>query len=446
MSNTIYIIDTNIILHDYNCLYGFGDGDIGIPITVLEEIDDFKKGRDQLNYNAREFTRQIDELSYNLPTKDALYTTGVQIEENRGRLLILVDVSFSNDFGKKFVDKKKDHHILAAAYNYSQNNPDKKIIFVSKDVNLRIKARTLGLEAEDYQVGKIKNVTELTSNVKYIEKPDTSYIDTLLESQEMDLEDFGELYEGEIHPNEFFVLRNNKKSVLARFNPFIRKIEKVLKEEVYGIKPRNAEQMFAINVLLDPQIKLVTVSGTAGTGKTLLALASSLARRRFYKQIYLSRPIVPLSNKDIGYLPGTAQNKIEPYMQPLYDNLKFIQNNYKEGSASYVLIDEMQKYEKLIISPLAYIRGRTLSNVYFIVDEAQNLSPHEVKTIVTRAGEGTKVVLTGDINQIDTPYLDRESNGLTYLIDKMKGQELYAHITLRKGERSELSELASMLL
>jgi len=223
-------------------------------------------------------------------------------------------------------------------------------------------------------------------------------------------------------------------------------VEKVEKRPVYGIKPHNAEQTFAIHALLNPEVRLVTLQGVAGTGKTLLALAGALEQRRNYKQIYLARPIVPLSNKDIGYLPGDIKSKLNPYMEPLWDNLKFIQNQFGEGDKEATRLTDMVNSEKLVITPLAYIRGRSLSNIFFIVDEAQNLTPHEIKTIITRAGEGTKIVFTGDIHQIDTPYLDSLSNGLSYLIDRIKDHPLYAHVTLEKGERSELANLANDLL
>jgi PhoH-like ATPase len=223
-------------------------------------------------------------------------------------------------------------------------------------------------------------------------------------------------------------------------------MERVEKTIAYGIRPRNAEQIFALHALMNPEIKLVTLQGVAGTGKTLLALSGALEQKREYRQVYLARPIVPLSNKDIGYLPGDIKSKLNPYMEPLWDNLKMIQNQWEESDKEYKKITEMVESEKLMITPLAYIRGRSLSNIYFIVDEAQNLTPHEVKTIITRAGENTKIVFTGDIFQIDTPYLDTQSNGLSYLIDKIRDNPLYAHITLEKGERSELANLANELL
>ena len=249
-----------------------------------------------------------------------------------------------------------------------------------------------------------------------------------------------------LEPNECFILKSVRNSVLARYNPFTNKIKKVEKGTNFGIQPRNAEQSFAFEILNDPNIKLVGLTGKAGTGKTLLALASALKQAGLYKQILLARPIVALANKDLGFLPGDEKQKVAPYMQPLFDNLNVIKAQFAPGNPDVRKIDDMQKNNQLVIEALAFIRGRSLSETYCIIDEAQNLTPHEIKTIITRAGEGTKMVFTGDIQQIDSPYLDAQSNGLAYMIDKMKGQELFAHVNLIKGERSQLSELASNLL
>jgi PhoH-like ATPase len=246
--------------------------------------------------------------------------------------------------------------------------------------------------------------------------------------------------------NEFFILKSPRASVLAHYNPFHQRFERVDKKMAYGIKPRNAEQTFSIHALLDPEIKLISLTGKAGTGKTLLALAAAIAQHGIYEQILLARPIVALSNRDIGFLPGDAEEKVSPYMQPLFDNLAVIKRCFNSHSSEYRTIEDLKKDERLVISPLAFIRGRSLSNCYFIIDEAQNLTPHEVKTIITRAGEGTKMIFTGDIQQIDSPYLDMQSNGLAYLTDRMKGQDIFAHVNLVKGERSYLAELASDLL
>lgn len=316
-------------------------------------------------------------------------------------------------------------------------------MLVTKDINLRLKAKSLNLNSEDFQTGKIKNVDELYTGKSVINGVGVSVIDQIYSHGTCAPSDFLK-----VDPicNHYYILKNGKHSVLATYNASSKLMERVEKTMAYGIRPRNAEQIFALHALMNPEIKLVTLQGVAGTGKTLLALSGALEQKREYRQVYLARPIVPLSNKDIGYLPGDIKSKLNPYMEPLWDNLKMIQNQWEESDKEYKKITEMVESEKLMITPLAYIRGRSLSNIYFIVDEAQNLTPHEVKTIITRAGENTKIVFTGDIFQIDTPYLDTQSNGLSYLIDKIRDNPLYAHITLEKGERSELANLANELL
>jgi PhoH-like ATPase len=251
---------------------------------------------------------------------------------------------------------------------------------------------------------------------------------------------------GEVHPNKFYIIRNSNRSVLAYLDQTEESLHKLDKNFIYGIKPRNAEQTFAVSALINNNIPLVTITGKAGTGKTLLALASALSVKKDYRQIYVARPVMPLSNKDIGFLPGDVESKLAPYMQPLWDNLKVIQDQFPDTDKHHLQITTMIKEEKLLVEPLSYIRGRSLQRIYFIVDEAQNLTPHEIKTIITRVGEGTKIVFTGDIYQIDHPYLDSQSNGLSFLIEHFKGEKLYSHINLEKGERSELAELASNLL
>ena len=350
--------------------------------------------------------------------------------------------TLSSDAIKIFGDKN-DHRILNAALGLKTTNKSSKIILVSKDINLRLKAKALNIKAEDFETGKIDRDSTLYSGKQAIDNIDSDFINKLYKHSQN--EDISVLKENVV-PNGFYILKNGKSSILGYYNPFEKQLERVEKQYVYGIKPKNAEQTFALHALLNPDIKLVSLQGVAGTGKTLLALASALEQNNLYQQIVLARPIVPLSNKDIGYLPGNAEDKINPYMQPLFDNLKFIKNQFGENEKKYRKIEEMEDQGKLKISALAYIRGRSLSNVIFIVDEAQNLTPHEVKTIITRAGENTKIIFTGDVFQIDTPYLDEQSNGLSYLIDRLKGNDLFAHITLEKGERSELANLANELL
>lgn len=436
----IFVLDTSVIIYEHNSILNFDEHDVGIPITVLEELDNFKKGNDIKNFEAREFIRLIDKLA-----KDKMLHQWNPINgKGKGNFKVLMDMHSSVDANKVFDEVKPDHRILNSALQLQKEEKGKRVILVSKDVNLRLKAKSLGLQAEDYTTGKVQNISSLYSGRTVIEDVDTDVINLLYEKGYCEPKEL--LGKVEPHKNHYYIFKSGKKSAMAYFNPFNGMLEHVEKRSVFGIKPRNAEQTFAIHAAMKPEIKLVSIQGVAGTGKTLLALAAALEQKKEYKQIYLARPIVPLSNKDIGYLPGDIKSKVNPYMEPLWDNLKFIQNQYSETDKEYAKITEMVNQEKLVITPLAYIRGRSLSNICFIVDEAQNLTPHEVKTIITRAGENTKIIFTGDIYQIDTPYLDSQSNGLSTLIDRLKNHELYAHVTLEKGERSELANLANHLL
>lgn len=438
----VFVIDTSVILYEHNSILNFDEHDIGIPITVLEELDNFKKGNDTKNFEAREFIRLIDKLA-----KDQMLHKWNPLNgKNKGNFKVLMETGSNGtlDANKVFNEHKADHRILNSALLLQKEEKNRKVILVSKDINLRLKAKSLGLQAEDYTTGKVQNLSDLYTGKTVMDNVDPDVIDLLYEKGYCPPEDL--LGDAVLTKNHYYILKSGKKSILAFYNSANGMVEHVEKRSVYGIKPRNAEQAFAIHAVTKPDIRLVTMQGVAGTGKTLIALAGALEQKRDYKQIYLARPIVPLSNKDIGYLPGDIKSKLSPYMEPLWDNLKFIQNQYSENDKEYSKITEMVTNEKLVITPLAYIRGRSLSNICFIVDEAQNLTPHEVKTIITRAGENTKIIFTGDIFQIDTPYLDSQSNGLSYLIDRIKDHELYAHITLEKGERSELANLANDLL
>jgi PhoH-like ATPase len=438
----IFVLDTSVIIYEHNSILNFAEHDIGIPITVLEELDNFKKGNDTKNFEAREFIRLIDKLARG----QMLHQWNPLNGKTKGTFKVLMETSGTStlDANKVFGEYKADHRILNAALLLQKEEKSRKVILVSKDVNLRLKAQSLGLQAEDYTTGKIQNISSLYTGRSVIEEADPVSINLLYDKGYCPPEEVM----GKEKPmkNHYYILKSGKKSILAFYNSANGMVEQVEKRAAYGIKPRNAEQAFAIHAVLKPEIKLVSMQGVAGTGKTLIALAAALEQKREFKQIYLARPIVPLSNKDIGYLPGDIKSKLNPYMEPLWDNLKFIQNQYSESDKEYSKITEMVQNEKLVITPLAYIRGRSLSNICFIVDEAQNLTPHEVKTIITRAGENTKIIFTGDIHQIDTPYLDSQSNGLSYLIDRLKDHELYAHVTLEKGERSELANLANELL
>jgi len=441
MSNKkIFVLDTNVLLHDYKSIYTFEENDVVIPITVLEELDRFKRGNDILNFHAREFTRELDKLS-----GDGLFEEGVALGKNLGRLTIETGKPFSKVIQESFPEPSADHRILAIAEYVQKNNSDRMVILITKDINLRMKAKSIGILSQDYESDKISSIADIYKNVSVIENIDPKIISELYDTSErIPFENFK--IDLVPIPNQYFILKSNSSSALVHFDPNTSTLGRVLKQRTYGIDPRNAEQTFALDALLRDDVLLVSLTGKAGTGKTLLALAAAIHQRQKFTQIFLARPIIPLANRDIGYLPGNINEKIGPYMQPLFDNLAVIKNKFTQTSKECQKIEEMQKDEKLIITPLAYIRGRSLSRIYFIVDEAQNLTPHEIKTIITRAGEGTKMIFTGDIEQIDSPYLDDKSNGLSYLTDKMKGQNIFAHVHLIKGERSYLADLASNLL
>ena len=438
-SKKIAVLDTSVLLHDHQAITSFEDNDVAIPITVLEELDNFKIGNDTKNFAAREVIRFIDKLSGASNLQD-----WISLGKDRGNFkIVLASEPKGLNAESIYAKGKNDHKIINAALYLKENEPKKEVILVTKDVNLRIKAKALGIKAEDYKTGIVPKDISKESSVATIENLDSEQIRQIFTKGRID--ENGILGDQKI-ANGYYILKNGKSSSLAVYNPHLDQLERIEKEFVYGIKPKNSEQAFALNALLNDNIKLVALQGVAGTGKTLLALASALEQHKKYQQILLARPIVPLSNKEIGFLPGDANDKISPYMEPLWDNLKFIKSQFGENERKHKAITELQESGKIVISPLAFIRGRSLSNIFFIIDEAQNLTPHEIKTIITRAGENTKIIFTGDINQIDTPYLDEHSNGLAYLVDKLRGQKLFAHVKLEKGERSELANLANELL
>jgi len=435
----LFVLDTSVLLFDHHSIRNFAEHDVAIPISVLEEVDRFKKGNDVINYEAREFIRMLDQMSSANLLQDWIPIDGL----NKGMFKVQMNEKSDPDANVIFGERKADHNILNATIRLTQEKPSHKVILVTKDINLRLKARSLSIPSEDYETGKVKDIQKLYRGYSTIENVPQAGLNKLFASGTCTAKD---LRIKDPIANHYYVLRRADHIAYAYFNGDSGFMERVNKENAYGIKPRNTEQAFALHAVMNPNVLLVTIQGVAGTGKTLLALAGAMAQKQQFHQIYMARPIVPLSNKDIGFLPGDIKAKINPYMEPLWDNLKLIQNQFKETDKEFQKIREMVDKEKLHITPLAYIRGRSLSNIFFIVDEAQNLTPHEVKTIITRAGENTKIVFTGDVFQIDTPYLDTHSNGLSYLIDKMKNNRLYAHITLEKGERSELANLASHLL
>ncbi|MDO6802286.1 PhoH family protein [Wenyingzhuangia sp. 1_MG-2023] len=435
----IFVLDTSVLLFDHNSIKNFEDNNVVIPITVLEELDNFKIGNDTKNFEARSVIRFLDKISEHQNLNE-----WISLGNGLGELFISMHDNVSGINAKDtYGSSKNDHKIIDTALLIKESYPNTKVTLVTKDINLRIKAKALELKAEDYKTGKVVDIKKVSKGSINLDDLESDVIRELYQNNS--IPENGILGDQKM-ANGYYIINNNQDSVLARFNPTNNSIERVEKSYAYGIKPKNAEQTFAIDALLNEEIKLVALQGVAGTGKTLLALATALEQKTIYNQIILARPIIPLSNRDIGFLPGGAEEKISPYMQPLFDNLKFIKSQYKADSRKRKALDEMEENEELVLTALAFIRGRSLANVIMIIDESQNLTPHEVKTIITRAGEGTKIIFTGDINQIDSPYMDEHSNGLTYLIDKLKGHALFAHIKLEKGERSELANLANDLL
>ena len=453
----IFVLDTNIILHDSRSIYNFQENDLVIPIAVIEELDKFKKSTDVLGYNAREFMRKIDILSAD---KNFFKGEGFSLGKGLGTLRVEINHPFPLELQGSFKDDIQDHRILAVAIWVKNQNPQRFVALVTKDVNLRMKARALGMVAQDYLTDRIeeKHIEKNEKRVQVINNLPKNLVERVasggitVDEVRYKKQPANQLYKFRYEVQPGADQKDNAKRkqayeyLLARFDAPTNSIVPVKPCTAYGIQPRNSEQVFAMDALMNPQVQLISLTGTAGTGKTLLALAAALEQADNFSQILLARPVIPLKNQEIGYLPGDAKDKIGPYMLPLYDNLAVIKKQFGISSKENVKIEDMLRREKLLISPLAYIRGRSLSNVFFIIDEAQNLTPHEVKTIITRAGEGTKIVFTGDIQQIDQPYLDKWSNGLTHINEKLYGEPLFEHVNLTKGERSKLSELAGKKL
>ena len=440
VTTKIFVLDTCVLLYDHSALTNFEDNKVAIPITVLEELDRFKVGNETKHFEARECIRILDRLSQEHSLQE-----WIPVDNGLGgELKIIMDSECRQGTASEvFSERTNDHKILDAALCLQAAEPKSRVTLVSKDINLRLKAKALNLPAEDYQTGKVKDNRHMYTGRTTLEGVDSDVIRRMyLDGVTRKVTALGP----ERQNNHFYILKDGSASAMGFYNETKRVVERVDKSYAYGIKPRNSEQAFALHAIQNPDVNLVTICGVAGTGKTLLALAGALEQHKRFDQIILARPIVALSNKDLGFLPGDAEEKVNPYMQPLFDNLNFIKSQFGPNERKNRAIEDMRRDGKIQISPLAYIRGRSLSNVIFIVDEAQNLTPHEVKTIITRAGENTKIILTGDIRQIDTPYLDEQSNGLTYVIDRLRGKDLYCHVTLEKGERSELANLANDFL
>lgn len=442
----IYLLDTSVLLHRPESIYSFGEHRVVIPIVVLDELDSFKRGSMQINRNARRVISMFDELRQ----KGRIFD-GVDLD-NGGTLEVdTVDEKTSRVNLPSGFERSADNHILATAVGIKLESPEKKVVLVTKDINMRVKAEALGLLAEDYKADQIVDPAEMyTGHAEVMvsqEVLDQFYRDKTLPANGALAEDGRRFF-----ANQFLMLVCKEApsvTALARYDGHNIELLRDPRHDIWGIRPLNREQRYAVEVLLDDNIPLVTLAGKAGTGKTILAIAAGLQKvvnDKIYRRLSVYRPVVPMG-RDIGYLPGSEQEKLAPWMQPVYDNLEFLLNEggdkKNRGSSK---MDYLIDSNVLDIRALTYIRGRSLPHQFIIVDEAQNLTPHEVKTIVTRVGHGTKLVLTGDPYQIDSPYLDSTSNGLTHVVERFREQKIAAHITLQKGERSALAELASEIM
>jgi PhoH-like ATPase len=440
----MYVLDTNVLLHDPESIFKFNKNTVVIPMIVLEEIDNFKKNQDETGRNSRQFSRVIDTLrkSGDLSKGITLKSGGIIRVDTQGKIE-------GTQLEGEFTQNKPDYKILATALYCQKTNPNKKVVLVSKDTNLRIKGDILGIEAEDYEHDKIK-FDELYSGTIEI-TVSSNLINEYYTKNELAIQDIPEL-KG-IYPNQYVIMKsieNISQSGIGRYNAKHNKVfplkVNLKNKNIWGISPKNLEQIFALDLLLDDDIKLVSLLGKAGSGKTLLSVAAGLFKTldtQTYKKLLVARPIFPLG-KDVGYLPGTLEEKLNPWMRPIWDNIDFLFNENSGGSSGS--FKDLLEQDMIAVEPLTYIRGRSIPNQFMIIDEAQNLTPHEMKTIITRAGTNTKIVLTGDAYQIDHPYMDSSSNGLSYVVDRVKSLEITGHVTLTKGERSELAELASNVL
>lgn len=440
----VFILDTNILLNNPLSIYQFDDNDVVIPISVIEEIDNFKKDMSDIGRNAREVSRLMDKMR-----NHGNLSSGIPIfEDRKDSGMLFVYLGQNMDILPELLASNTDNHILAIGLTLQNQFGDKRrVSIITKDTNLRIKADAFGLAAEDFEADKV-DISDFYTGHRTI-TAGTSEINTLYAERELKLES------EDLKANEFVILEENGKSEQYVYGMYDKdtdlvKLTENRVEGVWGIHSRNVEQAMALDALLDDSVRLVTISGQAGTGKTLMAIAAGLQKTTdedVYQKLLVSRPVFPLG-RDIGYLPGDLDEKLNPWMQPIFDNIELLLGGGSGGrqkrlSKSY---QELINQGILAVEPLTYIRGRSIPNQFFIVDEAQNLTPHEVKTILTRAGEGTKIILTGDPYQIDNPYIDSQNNGLTYVIERFKDQPIAAHVTLTKGERSDLASIAADLL
>lgn len=431
-----FVLDTNIPLSDPTCLTGFKEHNVCIPIIVLEELDNFKKGNEAVNVNAREFGRILKQL-----TGDELFNGGLSLGKSLGKLTIALGVDYPKEMEQSFSEDTPDHRILAIAFTKKQQG--EHVVLVTNDLNLQMKARALGVLSESYRNDSVKDMTKIYGSISEVVPTEEEWEEIYSKNRKEQYYPIPPRFR-DYPVNQLFVLKGQE-SVLVRkgelgFIP-LRKNEKV-----FGIQAKNHEQEFAFDALLDPEISLVALTGKAGTEKTLLALAAALKQKEQFEEILVARPAVEMSDKTLGFLPGDKDEKIDPYMMPIYDNLAVIREAGKPKQRTTEPIREWAKANNIQVLVLNYIRGRSLAGRFIIIDEAQNLTPHEVKTIITRAGEGTKIVIIGDVSQIDSPYQNERSNGLSYLIDKWLGQPEFVHVHLIQGERSPLADKAGRIM
>lgn len=439
----IYVLDANVLLHEASAIYQFQDNLVVIPMVVIEELDTFKKEQDETGRNSRQFSRLVDKLR-----SVGKIATGVQIREGSGYLKVDMEDHLDKHM-VRFDKKSNDNKILGTALKYQAEFPEKKVVLVSKDINLRIKADLCDIPCEDYSHDKV-DTDDLYTGMTVV-GVDKSVIDGFYANGSVSREDWEEM--PQLKANQYILLKNGaNKRGLCRFDKKEGRLVPLRLPEggIWGIKPKNLEQKIAFDLLLNEDIKLVSLVGKAGTGKTLLAVAAGLLKsvdEQRYKKLIVSRPIIPMG-KDLGYLPGDINEKMGPWMKPIMDSVDFLLSGNKGqgNSGTTAKGKELLEQGMMEIEPLTYIRGRSIPHQYIILDESQNLTPHEIKTIITRVGEGTKIVLTGDCFQIDSPFLDATSNGLAYVVNKFSDEEIAGHITLIKGERSELAEIATNIL
>lgn len=431
-----YVLDTNVILHDWKSFLNFEENIVVIPIVVLGEIDSFKKGFEMINYNAREFSRELDEI---INGHD--FTNGCSLP-NGGYLKVITESSAQTTLKSLFTEDTPDNRILSTVKFVADSIGKENTVLVTKDINLRVKAKALGLKAEDYTTDKVTSVDKQYKGITTVPDIDSSIIDALHDSPQKQIE-YKDLYDWYTpYLNEYFILKSkeNTSAIVRYIGQYV--FQLVKSKQAYGVTPRNVEQICAIDALTDPNIQLVTLSGLAGSGKTLCTLAAALECKSEYKQILIMKSVISLPKEQVGFLPGDMEEKLGPIYQSYFDNLDVIKHINGDTSKKSQNLQEAVSLDKIKMEPLTYIRGRSLPRNFIIIDEAQNTTRLTIRTLLTRVGEGSKIVVMGDVSQIDDPYLDEQSNGLSYVVDGFKDSPLHAHITFTKGERSKLSEEA----